>query len=258
MERVAGGSAMPRFRYRGRVRPNAVTLSLAYSPTVVRTGSNYEPDATFTLRVVESDITIEVEVAAFDTATPDQFFGLAMDLVRSAVEVASFIDGIAYTVELEAWEDDAGARQPLILADRKLGALCTAFDAEDLEAVTDLVLVDPLLARVLSDVVVVLTWGHYAPIACGRVADSLVRMLTGGRKPSHWEQMQAILNVDRCYVQLLTDHSAPPRHGDRQEVSGRVNRQLAERAWTLMNRYLAYRLGGNVPLDETDFPTLQG
>lgn len=112
--------------------------------------------------------------------------------------------------------------------------------------------------RALSDVAAMLTWGHYTPIAAGRVAESILRMLTGGRSPADWEKMRAILRIDRAYIQLLTDRAVAPRHGHREYVDGATNRTLAERAWTLMNRYLAYRLGGNKELPPQSFPVLQG
>lgn len=146
----------------------------------------------------------------------------------------------------------------MILADRRLAALFTIFKDFDIEQVFDLVAVDQLLSRAISDVVVMLSWSHYTPIAAGRVVDGILRMMTGGRSAEHWEALRKDLRVDRSFLQLVTDEATPARHGDRRRVDGAVNRQLAERAWTLMNRYLHYRITGGHPLDPVAFPVLEG
>jgi hypothetical protein len=247
-----------RFQFRGRVLPEIAPLTIGYRPVVDRTELPGEKAATYALRIEEGIIEIDVEVAALSEVDCLSLHGPAYDLSRAVVELASLADGVAYHVQIDDAVFPDGRVMPLLFGDRRLAACVHSFTVEDLEAVADLVMLDPNLARALSDAVSVMAWPHYSPIACGRVADSLSRLLTPEGEQPKWSRLHEVLRVDRPYVQPLSDYSAGPRHGDRQSVTGDVTSDLAARAWTLFDRYLAYRLGGDRPLDPVGFPTLHG
>lgn len=249
---------MPIFVFTGRVLPDQPPLTLAYSPSVAVTAQETIPDTKFSLSVENGKMSIVADTASYDADTSNRLFLFAYDLARTAVEIASLSDGIAYTPIFEAVTNPDGEETALILADRRLAKLMTVFPEYSFEQVFDLVAEDVALMRVLSDTVIILTWPHYNPIAAARITESILRLLTGGRTQADWEKMRTTLRVDRAYLQPLTDHGVGPRHGDRQYVDSTTNRLLAERAWTLMNRYLAYRLSGEIPLDPEKFPMVQG
>ena len=249
---------MPTYLFKGRMLPRQIELTLDHEPKVSVTGAETIPDTVFTLSVNEGAIRIEAETDDAETDVADDLFFFAQDLARTAAEVATIADGVAYVPQIESVVRPDGEERGLVLANRQLGALMTVFASQSSEDVFELVATDVALMRVLSDVAVMLTWGHYAPIAAGRVAENILRMLTGGRSPDDWSKMRDILRVDRPYLQLLTDRAVAPRHGNREYVDGKTNRMLAERSWTLMNRYLAYRLTGGQALDPSAYPELHG
>ena len=225
------------------------------------TGSEAISGTTFSIAVTDGKVRVEASLDRYQDQdeTCKQLFCYAMDLARAVAEVASISCGVAYVPVFEHVIFPDGRKCDQVLADRRLAKLMTIFPDYSFEQVLGLVISDVALMRVLSDVVVILTWQHYCPIAAGRVVDSILRMLTGGQsRSSDWQKMRETLRVDEAYLRLLTDRSKGLRHGDREYVDSQTNRQLAERAWTLMNRYLAYRLGGNQPLDHEKFPLMQG
>lgn len=71
---------MPTLQYRGFVLPRDYELTTYYNPTVNRTGAQEDPDVTFTARIVDRVIFVDVQVAEFVATTSDQLFGYAYDL----------------------------------------------------------------------------------------------------------------------------------------------------------------------------------
>ncbi|MGA1799363.1 hypothetical protein VH567_11350 [Sphingomonas sp. 4RDLI-65] len=249
---------MPTLQYRGFVLPRDYELTTDYNPTVNRTGAQEDPDATFTARIVDSVIFVDVQVAEFEATTSDQLFGYAYDLARIMTVLATIAEGIAFSPFIDEVTLPNGEVKRLLWADRGLSGLCRAVADHGEEAVIDLVISDIVLARTLSDLPIMLVWPHYAPIAAGRVADAVVRMLTGGSSAACWARCREALNVDKPYVKLLTDESRAARHGDRVYVPGPTVREIAERAWTLLDRYLSLRLSRSTSLNALDFPMLKG
>ena len=251
---------MPRFEFRGRVRPEALPLSVDYAPTYERQENHPDiPNAAYTVRVTEGRVTVVAETLTEDVQGPDFLFIPALDFAGSLVQAAGFSMGVPFDVVFDEVELPDGRVQPVVFRDRRLAELCTVIaDEATFEAVAHLVMTDLALGQALSDLLQSLARPHYSPISCGRVADSLVRMIAGGKGPKEWAQMREVLRVDEAYVKLLTDQSKPHRHGDRITVEAVVTQELAARAWTMMNRYIAFRLGGGSPLTDPEFPLLHG
>ena len=248
---------MPSYLFRGYVYPEELALTIAYRPSYWRTETSDDNRAQFTTIVDDGIATVEIETGEACPDALNKFHQAAMDAARVLVDTQGFLDGVPYFAVLNNFVDADGKANPLILADRSLGALCTAFGENDIERVVDMLTVDHTLALTVSDALQMLRSPHYAPIACGRVADSIVRMLSGGRNAGHWVLMRKALRVDQAYVSLLSEHSKPARHGHRVPVSAEIVRALADRTWTLLNRYFAYRLNGD-RLDGVAYPLLHG
>lgn len=246
------------FVFQGRVLPEIVPLKLGHKPKFSISDAETVPDATFEAAIEGGELTITAEVGTYNSDTADGLFFFAYDLARTLCEVATLQTGIHYAPVIDSVCNPGGSVRPLLLADRNLAKLMTVFETIEPERLIEEIVGDVPLARAVSDIAIMLSWPHYAPIAAGRVADSITRLLTGGRTPADWQKMREALRVDKPFVMMLTDHGTPPRHGDRQHVSGDVNRELARRAWTLMNRYLTLRLGPESTLDPTIYPELRG
>ncbi|WP_370211541.1 hypothetical protein [Roseovarius sp.] len=104
----------------------------------------------------------------------------------------------------------------------------------------------------MSDLLFMLSKPHYASISCGRVAESIARLVAPSEKPkSMWKITRDELKVSEGFLRQLTEVSTDPRHGKRTPVSADSNRQLSEMCWKLMERYLHYRLRDEAyPADE--------
>jgi hypothetical protein len=101
---------MPTLQYRGFVLPRDYELTTDYNPTVNRTGAQEDPDATFTARIVDSVIFVDVEVAELEATTSNRLFGYAYDLARIMAVGAN--DGAGHgmlerigIMALDAWPD---------------------------------------------------------------------------------------------------------------------------------------------------------
>lgn len=249
---------MHKFVFQGRVFPELEPLKLGHRPKFSISDAETAPDATFEAAIENGELTVTAEVITFDSETADSLFFFAYDLARTLCEIATLQTGIHYTAVIDSVIDPQGVMRHLLLADRSLAGLMTIFETIKPERLIEEIVGDIRLARAVSDLSVMLSWPHYAPIAAGRVADSITRLITGGRSPADWQATREALRVDKPFVMMLTDHGAPPRHGDRQYVSGATNKELARRAWMLMDRYLTLRLAGGSSLDPALYPELTG
>lgn len=68
--------------------------------------------------------------------------------------------------------------------------------------------------------------------------------------------MRSKLNLSLDYLKLMTDTSTAPRHGDSAHISGTITVEIAERTWTVFNRFLEYKKLGDQKLPEAEFPVL--
>ena len=229
-------------RYLGFVVPGDPALYVAPDFTAVRTGAEEDPDGEYQGSIKDGRVEVTVEVERDYPGLLEKHFFPALTFARTLVHVRGFATGIAYVVHLNQAVDAAGEGRPMIVADRRLGALST-LEADGLQdAVTELALTDLGVSELLSDASLMLTIPNYAPIAGGRIADSIARMISGGRGPAAWARMRDVLNISRDYLELLTSHSKAPRHGERLYVPGPVVHEIAERSWTLIDRYIRFRL----------------
>ena len=246
---------MPVFTFRGRVQPETLDLSIVYEPVVKVADSELFGAAIFAAKVEDGQMTIEVTVEDGEQDYANLHF-YATDLSRTMMDVAALRDGVAYRCDLTEVDLPDGTQHGIVLADRILAQAAGHITPERYEAVLDLALTDMQIARVVSDAAVMLSWSHYTPIAAGRIVDALVRIVTGGRDSKAWSAFREAMRVDRAYLQFLTDAATAPRHGNRVYVSGSDNKELATRAWTLLDRFVIHRLSG--ALDPEEFPFLHG
>ena len=184
----------------------------------------------------------------------------ALDATKAMVDVFGFMQGVAYGVVLDRCIEPDGKVRQLVVAHHELAELCTAFGDDDVEEMIDLVLGEPALFQALSDLMASIAQSHYSPISCGRVVENIARIIAGPDKTGSavWPPMREALRVDKSYLKLVTDHSRGPRHGDRVSLSGDVTRELVARTWAVMDRFLAYRRSGSLPLPLDRFKVLTG
>ena len=244
------------FYYEGSVTPDIIPLTIDYEPRFIRQAESGSAPATFEVKVWVGRVRVRVETNISTETTAHELFIPAWDAARTLVETAGYVHAIPYSVSLDRAVFEDGLVVALALGDTKLRSM-HSFDDSDIERISDLFLVNLPAALALGDLLMTLGKSHYSPIACGRVADSLARLITpAGKRAQAWANLRETLRVDENFVRLLSEYAAPSRHGDRQPIDGLLNRELADRAWILMNRYLRFRLDG--PLSGDEFPILRG
>ncbi|TCT39589.1 hypothetical protein [Martelella mediterranea] len=242
--------------YEGKIEPEAAPLTLDYRPKFLRQETQSTPEVEYEVIVFVGRIRVRVTTSVVNEEIASDLFLVAWDVARTFVETAGFVKGIPYSVNLDRVILPNGEVRAYVLGDRSLAAMHD-FTDDDLEALSDISLVDLKCGLVLSDILMTLGKAHYSPTACGRVADSLARLISPNvNRTEQWKNLRRTLRVDEAYVRSLSDVSKASRHGDRTEVDAATNQKTAGRAWSLVGRYLRYRLNGE--LDPEVYPLLEG
>jgi hypothetical protein len=110
------------------------------------------------------------------------------------------------------------------------------------------------LFRDINDLIERLWNPHVTPVNCGRVIESICRMISPparGTTDAAWKAMQRALNLSEAYLKWITDNSKGPRHAEPAFVPGTITTEIGARSWQIMNRYLEYLKAGNTPLHPT-------
>jgi hypothetical protein len=179
-----------------------------------------------------------------------------------SANLAAFATGHGLIVTLDTLIDPNGTSSALIFHDPSLPILCTTFGLEparqrDFDATFRAVLMEPPLFMALNDLIAAITLPHCSLVNCGRVVDSIRRMISPTLEGSAaWQAMHQALNVSRPYQEWISKQSTGPRHADPAFVPGTITTDVTQRTWAIMNRFLEYRKRGNQPLTAPDFPQL--
>jgi hypothetical protein len=136
----------------------------------------------------------------------------------------------------------------------------TPEERKNLEKVLLIVFGDPRIFMALNDLILANTLPHHAPTNCARVLEGLRTVMTpdGMGRDKGWPILRQNLQMDRTYLEFITEHSTGPRHGDRSHISGDVTMAIVGRTWTIMNRFLEFKKRGDTQLPLVEFPMLVG
>jgi hypothetical protein len=184
----------------------------------------------------------------------------AHDVARAAVDLVCFATGNGYTFVLETWTDLSGVIRPVAPQQPALAALSTSIAAPaDFHKVLRLVVTDPPLFMALRDLIEAITQWHRAPTSAARAVEAMRHSMTPNQeRKKQWENFCRNLQLERSYIEPITDTSTGPRHGDPEHIPGQITTDVATRAWTIMNRYLEFKKrGGDGPLASSEFPILK-
>jgi hypothetical protein len=146
-------------------------------------------------------------------------------------------------------------------ADGRLAALVTALgDNGAFDQMFRLVAQEPTLIQLLGELIHAITVPHETCQSCALTVDGLKNLIAGQDVPDKvaWQQMRDALRVDEAYLKYITDSSKDVRHGKGVRIEGDVTTEVAQRAWSVMNRFLEYRKRGSAPLPAVEFPILKG
>ena len=247
---------MGAIRFYGEARPTELALSASFRPWFTLREAQEDPDGEFDVQIQNGRVLVRVDCNAADSADPFGFYIPALRAAQLLADVEGFLRGTPFTVVLDHVETSDGDLRPAFLGHLDLAKICSAAGLADVESIFDQALNDNALTQTLSDALKMLHTLDYAPVAAGRIADSLARLVAGERGADAWSRLHEALRVTRSYVEPLSDLSKPARHGHRVYVPADQVHMLAERSWTLLTRYLVWRL--NERLDEARFTVLAG
>jgi len=252
----------------GAILPLAANLNIDNLPTVNWKSAELDLDMTFAFQIRNNNIVITCDLNKWSKA--DHLMPLymrALDTVRAIVDVASFANGVGLTVILDQFVDADGTISQLMPTQPDLAALSTSVknatppttkEDNNFDRVMRLAVADPSVFRALRDLIEAITETHVAPVACGRAMEGIRHVIAPGLDRRHgWTKMNQTLQIDRSYLEFITDTSTGPRHADPEHIPGSVCHEISVRAWTIMNRFFEYLKRGSQPLPLSDFPLLR-
>lgn len=248
-------------RFYGRVYPSFLRLSIRKHPAIELTDEHAGIPTQFDIAINGGKVSVDCKVNGYDHDRDYmRCFTRAVDLVNASVNLAAFSMGVGASVIIDRSVDADGNGRLLILRDRPLSALCTAFsaDSESFDGVLDFVFQDLRLSRAIRDLVESIAGPHIIPTNCARSIETLrsIMLPANVERNRGWAFMQENLRVSEAYLKFITDHGVGPRHGNLQYVSADMTRAIADRSWTIMNRYFEYLKRGRQPLPLSEFPVL--
>ena len=251
--------------FSGRIFPACYQISFSSNPLDWK-WQEENLNLHFETRIEKSIVTVDCTLDNFKPEYFVEIYRRALDIVRSAVNLAAFSSGIGWTVIFESFTDSSGQATMVAPQDSSLAALCSSFSLDPQAGKTsfgemwDFVVTDPALFQTLDDLIVSITLPHHSTVNCARAIEGLRNLIAtpGATVSQAWEQMRNALRLDRSFLQLITDTSTAPRHGDRSHIPGVTTTEIVRRSWMVMDRSLEYRKRGNTPLPAPDFALLTG
>ena len=188
-----------------------------------------------------------------------------LDIVKAIVDCLGFAKGLGLSVVLEKYYDATGKESDIAFKNEPLARLFTAFDLNpantgknNFERMYRLVIGEPALFMALNELVGSLYIPHQIPVNCGRAIEGIRKLFApvGTPRDQEWKLMRENLRLTSSYIELITNESKSPRHGDRTFIPASVLDPILERSWIIMNRFLEFRKRGNQPLPLSEFPEL--
>lgn len=258
---------MPILHFTGKILPydpSAFVLAIKDLPSVEWNDQFSGQTLKIATKIDQSIIDIEFEVQHFNEN--DDLSSLLMrawDLARAAVDLYCFKVGWGLTVYIDKLIKPDGSVSTIRPEAPLVAGHATALDStnpnvNNFDVCYRLMLVEPGLFMSMNDLIVSITLPHHASVNCARAIEGLRTLMVPGEpdRKKAWPIFQSNLNIERSYREPVTDTSTGPRHGDRTWIPGSVVNDIVERSWIIMNRFLEYRKGGNMPLPKSEFPLL--
>jgi hypothetical protein len=256
---------MPRVRFSGRIYPSAFHISIDNLPAVDWRDEELESlglnGTTCHVTIQQSVVSVECEVQHFSKEHHLMpLYIRSLDIVRASVDLMSVATGAGLQIVMDELTEPSGATSKLAPEQPNLAQLVPSIATmQGYDAVLRLVIPKIAALRVVHDMAEAISQTHIAPINRGRVIDGLRQAIAPTGSLSHqWQVMRDNLRVDKAYLQIVTDLSRGPRHGNTTHIPGPVVKDAVDRTWAVANRYFEYLKRGEQPLPESEFPMLTG
>ena len=252
---------MPRIVFLGRVLPSGTQIGIHNAPTIRLPIRNLSYTVDITTEADNSSVRVTCDLPiAFKLEHLINIYIDVVILVSGMVNLAAFTLGAGVVLCLDRWIDPDGNELEISINDPNLPQYCTSFSGDTFQKVLNLLVAEPYMHMGLTDLILGQYFPNHALINCARAVEGIRHMIVGhGTDPKKaWPIMCDLLNIDRSYIQPITENSTKPRHGNVVIVDGVTVQLVSQRSWVIMDRFLHYRLGGNQKLPLVQFPLLQG
>jgi hypothetical protein len=248
-------------RFEGRVYPAGLQMSIRKHRRIAVREIDVDYVMRFDLTISGGHVVVDCEVDNYRREVHNTLlFTRASDIANAAVNLATFAMGAGATVVLHSFIEADGERNDIVLSDRELAALCTAYspDDESFDEVMTIVHMNLRISRAIRDLTEAMSGPHLIPSMCARAIETIRVVISpeGSERKAGWALMQRNLNVSQDYIRSITDYGVAPRHGDHEFVPAAATSMIATRSWTIMNRFLEYKKCGDKPLPLSDLPLL--
>jgi len=255
---------MPVVKFRGRVLPTALQINISglspFSSQELATGETMQ----LRVAVVESLVTVEVEVSQFSVGDDISIMHTrATHVARSVLDCFAFANGFGLIVFLDEIDDGDGVFKKIRLEQKELAAHFTAFKRADgsidYDAMHRLVATDPDLSLAINDLIMAVAIPGHIAINCGRAIEAIRKIIVpvDPKRTEGWKELRRVLQLEQSYVEFITAASTNPRHGSERYLPSQIaHQEMMKRTWIIMNRFLEYKKRGDQQLPVADFPIL--
>jgi hypothetical protein len=253
-------SAMETIRFIGHVFPGGVRVGVTL-PDLDWKWEEKNTVLKFRTKINNNTINVECSMDKFEPDYMAEYHKRAFDLAVTAVNLVCFASGEGLITVLEYLILPDGTPSDLRFPDSSLAPIVKSYTldpqrAQHFQEIANIVVMTPALFAALHDLIQVISTPHVSLVNCGRVVDSIRRLITPGQAPSNWTIMRTALNISRPYLEYVSAQSTGPRHGDRTFVPGTITGDVTRRTWNIMDRFLEYLRRGKVNLTAPEFPEL--
>ncbi len=237
---------MPKVSFIGRIIPPSIGTS-AHAPVRYRSAI-LGLEILIRTRVAGSHVVVEIDSDQYDERIHfEEFFIVATHMARTTVNLLAFASAMGMSVALYSVITPDGRWRKLHFVESALANITTAVSTvsgylpfPETMKVAEIIFNDQAVFMTLNDLIQAITVYGTAPVNCGRVVDSIGRMIkpVGPKDRIEWAAMHEALNVTRDYQEWITKQSKGPRHARPTFIPAHVGQEIICRTWTLFNRYL--------------------
>ncbi len=166
--------------WKGSTKPVKITVHV---PELKWKWQEQNLELIFRVKIDNSIVNVECELEKYEHRYFVELHKRASDLITASANLAAFATGYGLIVTLDTFIDTAGTPSQIILTAPALQPLCTAYGLEDARqgdfaAIYNIVITEPALFRAINDLIAAITFPHCSTVNCGRVVDSIRRMIS--------------------------------------------------------------------------------
>jgi hypothetical protein len=245
----------------GRVHPRGTLISIQEVRVIHYLDSNNGLILNIVPHVDNSRISIDCYFNPLIDNHASFILPLVLRAILGQIDLISFKLGCGSIMAIDWMKDYNGYIVSIEFAQRGLSSLCTSIRGdESYRKLKSMAASDEAMSLALNDLILAQTMPRHAEINCACAVEGIRHIIVGqGADPKvAWPKMRNVLNVDQAYLGLITDNSAPRRHGQLKPINEIVIEEILRRSWRIMDRFFYYKLREEKPLTISEFPLLVG